>query len=92
MVFALPASFSLHGAVRLLNSLVAAASTLSIGCRGINSAAKSDADPLITLLLFGVVVVGNFIPWAGAVFSAAAVGIMLLLDGEKSTERDSAAS
>jgi 4-amino-4-deoxy-L-arabinose transferase-like glycosyltransferase len=78
----IPAHFSLYGAVRLLNFCIAIAATLFIGCRSCMTTRNNDTDPAIATAIFAVIAVGNFIPWAGVFFSAAAAAVMVLLDWE----------
>jgi hypothetical protein len=82
LAIAFPTFFSLAGAIRLLNFLIALIAAITVGCRSIMTVHRNDSDPFVALMLFAVIVVGNFIPWAGAVFSAAAVLVMVLLDWE----------
>jgi hypothetical protein len=82
LVFLAPTLWSIAGFARMLNFLAALAATVIIGCRGVRSK-RNDADPLVGVMLFAGVMVGNFIPYFGVLFSGAAVGIAAILDGGK---------
>ncbi len=82
-IVAFPTFFSFYGVVRLINFLIAFAATVTIGCCDIRASGRKDSDPLVALMLFAIIAVGNFIPWAGALFSAASLLILFLLEGER---------
>jgi len=76
----IPALTMISGIVRALNFLAAAAVTVLIAARLQNSTKHSDSDPAIAFALFGLIVVGNFIPYAGILFTLAALGVVLIID------------
>jgi hypothetical protein len=78
---AIHASFTVSTAARLINFITAAAATIFIGCRKITGSSKNESEYLLDLLLFGIITVGNFIPWIGFAFSITAAGVLVLLDG-----------